>query len=91
MEPVSALFVSRGLIPWYHQNVDISCNEEIHLQACLWAIREIWCKYPVEIIGVDNDSTDRTTEIYEKSGIEKKIMRMRASSLLLSVRLIIDC
>lgn len=71
MEPVSALFVSRGLIPWYHQNVVISCNEEIHLQACLWAIREIKCKYPVEIIGVDNDSTDRKAEIYEKSGIVK--------------------
>ena len=25
----------------------------------------------MEIIGVDNDSTDRTTEIYEKSGIVK--------------------
>ena len=30
---------------------------------------EIQCKYPVEIIGVDNDSKDRTAEIYEKSGI----------------------
>ena len=71
MEPVSALIVSRGLVLWYHQNVVISCNEEIHLQACLWAIREIKCKYPVEIIGVDNDSTNRTAEIYEKSGIVK--------------------
>jgi len=26
-------------------------------------------KYPVEIIGVDNDSKDRTAEIFEKSGI----------------------
>lgn len=77
MEPVSVLFVSRGLVLWYHQNVVISCNEEIHLQACLWAIREIRCKYPVEIIGVDNDSIDRTTEIYEKSGIVKKIMGMQ--------------
>ena len=37
--------------------VVIGYNEEIHLQACLWAI------------GVDNDSKDRTAEIYEKSGI----------------------
>lgn len=47
----------------------IGYNEETHLQACLWAISEIQCKYPVEIIGVDNDSKDRTAEIYEKSGI----------------------
>lgn len=49
--------------------VVIAYNEETHLQACLWAISEIKCKYPVEIIGVDNDSKDRTAEIYEKSGI----------------------
>ena len=49
--------------------VVIAYNEEKHLQACLWAISEIQCKYPVEIIGVDNDSKDCTAEIYEKSGI----------------------
>ena len=35
--------------------VVIGYNEEKHLQACPWAISEIQCKYPVEIIGVDND------------------------------------
>ena len=49
--------------------VVIAYNEETHLQVCLWALSEICCKYPVEIIGVDNDSKDRTAEIYEKSGI----------------------
>lgn len=49
--------------------VVIAYNEETHLQACLWALSEISCKYPVEIIGVDNDSKDRTAEIFEKSGI----------------------
>ena len=49
--------------------VVIAYNEETHLQACLWAISEIKCKYPVEVIGVDNDSKDRTAEIYERSGI----------------------
>ena len=49
--------------------VVIAFNEETHLQACLWAISEIQCKYPVEIIGVNNDSKDRTAEIFEKSGI----------------------
>lgn len=47
--------------------VVIAYNEESHLQACLWAISEIVCKYPVEIIGVNNDSKDRTAEIFERS------------------------
>jgi len=49
--------------------VVIAYNEETHLQACLWAISEMQCKYPVEVIGVDNDSRDRTAEIYQKAGI----------------------
>lgn len=49
--------------------VIIAYNEEKHLQACLWSLSEQVCKYPVEIIGVDNDSHDRTAEIYERSGI----------------------
>lgn len=49
--------------------VIIAYNEEKHLQACLWSLSEMKCRYPVEIIGVDNDSKDRTAEIYEKSGI----------------------
>lgn len=49
--------------------VVIAYNEETHLQACLWAISEIVCKYPVEIIGVDNDSKDRTADIFRASGI----------------------
>lgn len=49
--------------------VVIAYNEETHLQACLWALSEITCKYPLEIIGVNNDSKDRTAEIFEASGI----------------------
>ena len=49
--------------------VVIAYNEEKHLQACLWALSEISCKYPVEIIGVDNDSKDRTAEVFQRSGI----------------------
>ncbi len=49
--------------------VVIAYNEERHLLACLWALSEIQCTYPVEIIGVDNDSTDRTAEIYQKTGV----------------------
>ena len=49
--------------------VVIAFNEETHLMACLWALSEVECRYPVEIIGVDNDSQDRTAEIFEKVGI----------------------
>ena len=34
----------------------IGYNEEKHLLACLWSLSEMKCKYPVEIIGVDNES-----------------------------------
>ena len=47
----------------------IGYNEEKHLLACLWSLSEMICKYPVEIIGVDNESTDRTAEIYQATGI----------------------
>lgn len=47
----------------------IAYNEEKHLLACIWALSDMVCKYPVEIIGVDNDSKDRTAEIYERCGI----------------------
>ena len=67
-EPVNRLATMQSEEP-LASIVVIAYNEETHLQACLWAISEIQCKYPVEIIGVDNDSKDRTAEIYEKSGI----------------------
>lgn len=47
----------------------IGYNEEKHLLACLWSLSEMKCKYPVEIIGVNNDSKDRTEEIFQKAGI----------------------
>ena len=37
----------------------IAYNEERHLLPCLWALSEMRCEYPVEIIGVNNDSSDR--------------------------------
>lgn len=49
--------------------VIVAYNEEKHLPACLWSLSEIQCKYPVEFIGVDNESKDRTAEIYEKMGV----------------------
>lgn len=42
----------------------IGYNEEKHLTACLWSLSEMKCKYPIEIIGVDNDSKDKTAEVF---------------------------
>ena len=47
----------------------IGYNEEKHLLACLWSLSEMKCKYPVEIIGVDNESKDRTAEIFQVCGV----------------------
>lgn len=47
----------------------IGYNEEKHLPACLWSLSETRCKYPIEIIGVDNDSKDRTGEIFRAIGV----------------------
>lgn len=48
----------------------IAYNEEKHLLACLWTLSDMVCKYPIEIIGVDNDSKDRTAEIYKRCGVQ---------------------
>lgn len=45
--------------------VVIAYNEEKHLLANLWSLSDMKCKYPVEIIGIDNDSKDRTAEIFK--------------------------
>lgn len=42
----------------------IAYNEEKHLLACLWALSEMKTRYSIEIIGVDNDSKDRTADVY---------------------------
>lgn len=47
----------------------IGYNEEKHLLACLWSLSNLQCKYPVEIIGVDNDSKDQTAAIFEATGV----------------------
>lgn len=47
----------------------IGYNEERRLPACLWSLSDMQCKYPVEVIGVDNNSKDRTAEVFEAVGI----------------------
>ncbi|MEG2321471.1 MAG: glycosyltransferase family 2 protein [Bacteroidales bacterium] len=50
--------------------VIIAYNEETHLAACIWSLSDNRCKYPIEIIGIDNNSTDRTAEIYKALGVK---------------------
>lgn len=49
--------------------VIVAFNEERRLPACLWSLSEQQCRYPVEFIGVDNDSKDRTAEVYRQFGV----------------------
>lgn len=48
----------------------IAYNEERHLLACLWSLSNLKSKYRIEIIGVDNESRDRTAEIFRLCGVK---------------------
>lgn len=41
----------------------IAHNEEKHLLSCLWSLCENQCNFPIEIITVNNNSTDGTEEV----------------------------
>ena len=47
----------------------IAYNEERHLLACLWSLSHMQTPFPVEVIGIDNDSTDRTADIFRACAI----------------------
>jgi len=49
--------------------VVIAYNEEKQLPACLWSLSELETDYPIEIIGVNNNSTDCTEQIYQRLGL----------------------
>lgn len=49
--------------------VVIAYNEECRLAACLWSLSELKTKYPIEILGVNNNSKDKTEEVYQKLGV----------------------
>lgn len=49
--------------------VVIAYNEERRLAACLWSLSELQTDYPIEILGVNNNSTDRTEEVYQRLGL----------------------
>lgn len=49
--------------------VVIAYNEECRLAACLWSLSELKTRYPIEIIGVNNNSKDRTEDVYKSLGL----------------------
>ena len=49
--------------------VVIAYNEECRLAACLWSLSELQTQYPIEILGVNNNSKDRTEEVYQRLGL----------------------
>lgn len=49
--------------------VVIAYNEEQRLAACLWSLSDLRTKYPIEILGVNNNSKDRTEEVYQVLGL----------------------
>lgn len=49
--------------------VVIAYNEEQRLAACLWSLSDLRTKYPIEILGVNNNSKDRTEEVYQALGL----------------------
>ena len=49
--------------------VVIAYNEERRLSACLWSLSELQAHYPIEILGVNNNSKDRTEEVFQRLGV----------------------
>ena len=49
--------------------VVIAYNEERRLAACLWSLSELQTSCSIEIIGVNNNSKDRTEEVYQRLGL----------------------
>jgi len=49
--------------------VVIAYNEECRLTSCLWSLSELESQYPIEIIGVNNNSNDGTEAIYQRLGV----------------------
>ena len=46
----------------------IAHNVETHLLACLWSLCDNTCPVPMEILTVNNNSTDKTTEVLDRLG-----------------------
>ena len=49
--------------------VVIAYNEERRLSSCLWSLSELQTHYPIEILGVNNNSKDQTEVVYQRLGL----------------------
>ena len=49
--------------------VVIAYNEEKRLPACLWSLSDLQASYPMEILGVNNNSKDKTETVYQQLGL----------------------
>ena len=49
--------------------VVIAYNEEKRLTSCLWSLSNQKTSYPIEIIGVNNNSFDETEKVYQTLGL----------------------
>lgn len=49
--------------------VVIAYNEECRLAACLWSLSELQTSCPVEVLGVNNSSTDKTEKVFQELGL----------------------
>jgi len=48
----------------------IAHNEDTRILSCVWSLSENICRYPTEIIGVNNHSSDRTTDVFDSIGLK---------------------
>ena len=49
--------------------VVIAYNEECRLTSCLWSLSEMYSDYPLELFGVNNNSKDRTEDVFKSLGL----------------------
>ena len=49
--------------------VVIAYNEECRLTACLWSLSEMCSDYPLELFGVNNNSKDKTEDVFKSLGL----------------------
>ena len=49
--------------------VVIAYNEGKRLASCLWSLSDLSTTYPLEILGVNNNSKDDTEEVYKAFGV----------------------
>lgn len=50
--------------------VVIAYNEATRLAACLWSLSNIATSYPIEILGINNNSADETEQVFKAFGVK---------------------